>query len=83
MDLKDKAKLRKIEDLFPGQLKRFGKVLRGKCPIHNDLNNPNFTVYPETNSFYCFRCGKGGDVITFYMLLHNIDFKTTIKELIR
>ena len=81
MDLKEKAKQKKIEDLFPGQLKRYGKVLRGLCPIHQDKSNPNFTIYPETNSFFCFSCRAGGDVIKFWMLYKEIDFKQAIREL--
>ena len=81
MDLKEKAKQKKIEDLFPGQLKRYGKVLRGLCPIHQDKSNPNFTIYPETNTFFCFACRATGDVISFYQKLHNVDFKQAIREL--
>ena len=81
MDLKEKAKQKKIEDLFPGTLKRYGNVLRGLCPLHQDKSNPNFTIYPETNSWYCFAEGNGGDVITFWMLYKNVDFKQAIREL--
>lgn len=45
-------------------LKRKGKILTGLCPFHNE-KTPSFTVYPETQSYYCFGCGNGGDVITF------------------
>lgn len=31
----------------------------GFCPFHQE-ENPSFTVYAETNSFYCFSCGVGG-----------------------
>lgn len=81
MSPKDQAKQKPISEIFPGSLKRYGKVLRGLCPIHQDQKNPNFTIYPQTNSFYCFSCGKGGDVITFWMLLNNVDFTTAIREL--
>ena len=45
-------------------LKRSGSNLFGLCPFHGE-KTPSFTVYPENNSFYCFGCGAGGDVITF------------------
>ena len=81
MDLKTKAKAVKIERIFPGEVKPFGGILRGKCPIHKDSGTPNFTIYPKTNSWFCFRCGFGGDSIAFWMRWKDVDFKTAIKEL--
>jgi len=40
------------------------------CPIHRE-KTPSFKVYPETNSFYCFGCEAGGDVINLVQLLYN------------
>ena len=45
---------------------------KGICPLHNDTA-PSFTVYLKDDSFYCFGCHKGGDVITlFYALREKI-----------
>ena len=41
-------------------LKRRGKNLVGLCPFHNE-KTPSFTVYPDSQSFYCFGCGAGGE----------------------
>jgi len=78
---REQAKQKKIQDIFPGELKRYGNILRGKCPFHGDSKTPNLTIYPETNTFYCFACRTFGDVITFWMLLKDVDFKQAIKEL--
>ncbi len=59
-------------------LKRRGKNLVGLCPFHNE-KTPSFTVYPESNSFYCFGCGAGGDVITFVRRMENLDYTEAIK----
>lgn len=48
---------------FPGlSFKRNGRVLKTECPLgtHSDTD-PSFTVYPDTNSFYCFGCNAWGD----------------------
>jgi DNA primase len=81
MVTKEQAKKIPIQDLYRGELKKFGNILRGKCPFHDDSGTPNFTIYPETNSFYCFREGVGGDSIKFFMLLKDVDFKTALEEM--
>lgn len=50
------------------------------CPLHNE-DTPSFVFYKKTNSFYCFGCHQGGNVIDLYMKLNQCDFKTAITEL--
>jgi len=61
-------------------LKRRGRNLIGICPFHNE-KTASFTVYPETDSFYCFGCGAGGDVVTFTMRIENLDYIDAVKML--
>ena len=55
------------------QLRHRGRTHTGLCPFHNE-KTPSFVVYPETQSFYCFGCGAGGDVITFIKKINNVDY---------
>ncbi len=61
-------------------LKRSGKISRGLCPFHGE-KTPSFTVYPDTQSYYCFGCGAGGDVINFIKNIENLDYIESIKFL--
>ena len=61
-------------------LKRRGRTYVGLCPFHNE-KTPSFTVYPETQSFYCFGCGAGGDAIGFVKRIENLDYIDAIKTL--
>jgi len=56
------------------ELRASGTHLLGRCPLHTDSGRPNLHVYPLTQSWYCYRCGVGGDVIKFLQLKENIDF---------
>lgn len=38
------------------------KGRRAKCFMHDD-HHPSLTVYPNTNSWFCYTCNKGGGVI--------------------
>lgn len=59
-------------------LKRRGRTYICNCPFHSE-RTPSFTVFPDTQSFYCFGCGAGGDIITFIMKYENLDFTEAIK----
>lgn len=61
-------------------LKRRGKTLVGLCPFHNE-KTPSFTVYTESQSFYCFGCGAGGDAVTFLRKIENLDYIDAVKAL--
>jgi len=62
------------------QLRHRGRTHTGLCPFHNE-KTPSFVVYPETQSFYCFGCGAGGDVITFIKKINNVDYMEAVKFL--
>ena len=62
------------------QLRNRGRTHTGLCPFHSE-KTPSFVVYPETQSFYCFGCGAGGDVITFVRKINNLDYVEAVKML--
>lgn len=70
-----------IESLISQPLKKSGRALVGLCPFHQE-KHPSFFIYPETNSFYCYGCNQGGNVINFVRLLYGYSFEEAIKYLI-
>ena len=54
----------------------------GICPFHSE-KTPSFTVYKQTNSFYCFGCQKGGNVINFLQDMNGLTFQEAVRALIR
>lgn len=62
------------------QLRHRGRMHTGLCPFHSE-KTPSFFVYPETQSFYCFGCGAGGDVISFIKKINNLDYVESVKYL--
>ena len=45
----------------------------GLCPLHGD-HKPSFLVDPDKDLFFCYGCGRGGDVIRFAELYHQVKF---------
>ena len=54
-----------------------GERLMGLCPLHTD-HKPSFLVDPHKNLFYCYGCGRGGDVIRFAELYHQVKFSQAV-----
>lgn len=62
------------------KLDKKGKDYFGLCPFHRE-KTPSFSVAPAKQMFYCFGCGKGGNVIQFIMYAENLDFVEAVKFL--
>jgi DNA primase len=62
------------------QLRRAGARYTGLCPFH-DEKTPSFSVNPVEKLFYCFGCGKGGDLITFVRETEQLDFAQAVEWL--
>ena len=62
------------------QLRRSGARYTGLCPFH-DEKTPSFSVNPQDKLFYCFGCGKGGDLITFVRETEQLDFAEAVEWL--
>lgn len=61
-------------------LKRSGRNMSCLCPFHSE-KSPSCVIYNDTQSFYCFGCGAGGDVFTFIMLIENLEYYEAVKLL--
>ncbi|MEL7471761.1 MAG: DNA primase [Planctomycetota bacterium] len=61
-------------------LKPKGREYVGLCPFHDD-RNPSMSVVPAKQIFHCFVCQTGGDVFSFLMKLHGMDFPEALKLL--
>ncbi|MGC1618049.1 MAG: DNA primase [Candidatus Acidiferrum sp.] len=60
------------------RLKKTGKDYSGLCPFHQE-KTPSFTVSPLKQIFYCFGCGKGGDVFNFVMDMEKSAFPEAVR----
>lgn len=78
-EIKEKADIVSIVGDYVS-LKKSGRYYIGNCPFHNE-KTPSFFLYPETNTFHCFGCGKHGNNISFLMDIESIDYIDAVKVL--
>ena len=61
-------------------LRRQGRTSKCLCPFHSE-KTASMVVYHENQSFYCFGCGAGGDVISFIMRIENLSYIEAVRFL--
>ena len=61
-------------------LKGRGRVRQGVCPFHHEAEG-SFTVYADSERWYCFGCGLGGDVLDFIQRTENLTLPEAIRRL--
>ena len=57
-----------------------GRVRQGVCPFHEEAEG-SFTVYADSEKFYCFGCGSGGDVLDFVQRMEGLTLPEAIRRL--
>ena len=62
------------------RLRGRGRVRQGVCPFHRE-GEGSFTVYGDSERFYCFGCGAGGDVLDFVQRMEGVGLPEAIRRL--
>ena len=71
-----------IEDVMAqyASLRRAGSNLICSCPFHSE-KTPSCTVFVARQSFYCFGCGAGGDVISLVRRAEGLEYTEALEYL--
>lgn len=78
--VRDRSRIDEIVGAFVALRNAGSGQLKGLCPFH-DEKTPSFGVTPAKGFFYCFGCGKGGDVIDFVREINNMGFSEAVEWL--
>ncbi len=62
------------------QLTGHGRVRQGVCPFHEETEG-SFTVYADSERWFCFGCGEGGDVLDYLRRLEGLSLPEVIRRL--
>jgi DNA primase len=76
-----KAKLNIVEVVGSYlKLEKAGVNYKGRCPFHQE-KTASFFVSPARQSYHCFGCNQGGDLISFVEAVEGLDFLGALRVL--
>ncbi len=78
--LKRRHSLAEVVEQAGVPLRGRGRVRQAVCPFHEEREG-SFTVYGDTERWYCFGCGEGGDVLDFLQRLEGLSLPEAIRRL--
>ena len=78
--LKARHPLAETVEEFGVRLKGRGRVRQGVCPFHEESEG-SFTAYGDSQRWYCFGCGLGGDVLDFVQRSEGLTLPEAIARL--
>ena len=61
--------------------KQTGTCFQGNCPEHESEKQTCLNIWPSSQRFKCFHCGKAGDVINLVETYKKSDFKGAVAYL--
>ncbi len=79
-DVKARNPLGSVVEAAGVKLMGTGRVRQARCPFH-DESEGSFTVYSDSQRWYCFGCGEGGDVIDFVQRTQSVPLAEALRIL--
>ena len=78
--LKERHPLGEVVEAAGVRLRGRGRVRQGVCPFHEEEQG-SFTVYGDSQRWYCFGCGEGGDALDFLQRAEGLSLAEAIRRL--
>ena len=78
--LKARHPLADVVEAAGVRLRGKGRVRQGVCPFHEESEG-SFTSYEDSQRWYCFGCGLGGDVLDFIQRIEDLTLPEAIRRL--
>jgi len=69
-----------VADTVPLPPRRSPQGYQIRCPFHHD-SQPSLHVYPQTESWWCYGCHRGGDVFDWVQLRDEVSFSEALSVL--
>lgn len=80
MSTVDVIRSRDLSDYIEGLIPCSDGTMRMACPLHGGTNPTSFTVFPD-NTWFCFSCNKGGDIINYVMESKGLCYDDAVQQL--
>lgn len=66
---------------YLSRVRHVGRRITALCPFHTE-KSASFAIFTDSNTYHCFGCGRGGDVIDFVMKRDQLPFRDAVKKLV-
>ena len=79
-ELRSRIDIEELIGRYANIINRGSHMPKALCPFHTE-KTPSFYIYRDTQSYYCFGCGAGGDCITFVKNMERLDYVEAVRFL--
>ena len=81
--IKQHIPIERLLSQYGYDVSELGSEQQFRCDLHGDGsdNAPSARVYPDTNSWYCFACGRARDVISTVMEKEGVEYSKACRLL--
>ncbi len=79
--IKQTVTISQVLDHYGVKLKKSGKELRGKCPMHQGEGTDTFHVNTDKNVFHCFSCQAKGNILDFVSAMEKCSLRDAGRKL--
>lgn len=79
-EIKSKLRIRELFERDGHKIKRMGTHLFCLCPFHEE-KTPSCCIYESSNSYRCYGCNTGGDIIKYWEKTRACSFNEALPDL--
>ena len=79
-ELRARTDIEELVSRYTEVTHRGSKTPVALCPFHTE-KTPSFVIYRDTQSYYCFGCGAGGDAVVFIKNIERLDYTEAVRFL--
>lgn len=80
----DALDIRELAEHYGAVFIKAGNDIKSRCILPDHVEKtPSFAIYPKTNHFYCYGCGRGGDPLRLIEMFNGWTHRSNFPKVMR